>query len=239
MKNNSSRKIISALKLLLLAAIIIGIPSYLLIANRDLLDSFKNLDSLREVAQFLENYKTEGVFIYLGVQIAQIIISVVPGQIFQMAAGYLYGFFFALLLSCIGATIGSTIAYLLAVNLGHNSIKYLVNPEKLDYWVNRLNTKKAYIVVFLLYLIPGLPKDMVAYAAGIARMDLRAFLILSLVGRLPAMSASILIGVFYESGTYTGIWIVAGICVLLFILSILNREKLTAYFDKFYNKINV
>ena len=236
--NNNSRKFLSALKLLLLIGIVVGIPIYLFVTKADVLQDLGNSDNLNLVTDFLQEYRTESIFVYIGLQIIQIVISVLPGQIFQMAAGYLYGFPLGLLLSIIGAGLGSAIAYYLAVFLGHDALRLFIKPETMDHWVKRLNTKQAYIVVFLLYLIPGLPKDVIAYAAGIARMNVKAYLLMSLLGRIPAMSASILIGVFYETENYYGVGVVAAVSIVIFIICVIKRKSISSYLDRFYERIN-
>lgn len=236
-KNNNSR-ITSLIKLLILITVVIVIPVYVLIVKGDFISLLKDPSNIKNLASFLEEYKTESIFIYLGFQILQIIISVIPGQVFQMAAGYLYGFFGGLALSLLGALLGSTIAYYLAVFLGRDSLGLFIKRDTLDLWVKRLNTKKAYIIIFLLYLIPGLPKDLIAYPAGISRINIKAFLLLSLTGRLPAMAASVLIGALYEDQSYTAMIIIAVFSIVLFLICLFKRGEINRFIDSFYNKMS-
>ena len=92
-------------------------------------------------------------------------------------------------------------------------------------------------IVFLIYLIPGLPKDIMSYAAGISSMNFKAFLIFSMIGRTPAMSGSLLIGALYFSGHY-GMMIAIGVfAVAAFVLCIVFRKKISNYIDKLYEKV--
>ena len=236
-KNNKSN-ISSIIKLLVLITVVIVIPVYVLIVKGDIVSFLKEPSSIKELASFLREYKTESIFIYLGFQILQIIISVIPGQVFQMAAGYLYGFVPGLALSLLGACLGSTIAYFLAVFLGRDSLGLFIKKDTLDTWVTRLNTKKAYLIIFLLYLIPGLPKDLIAYPTGIARINIKAFLILSLTGRLPAMAASVLMGALYEDQSYTAMIIIASVSIVLFLICFIKRGDINRFMDGFYNKMS-
>ena len=83
-----SKVVLSILKLLLLFTIVIAIPVYIVFCHRDFITSF---DSIEDVVSFLENYKTESILVYIAMQAVQIIISVIPGQAFQFAAGILWG----------------------------------------------------------------------------------------------------------------------------------------------------
>ena len=78
-KENTRRVILSVIKITLLVLIVVGIPLYLWFFHGDWLKDFKNID---DVVAFLEKYETESIFVYIGLQIVQIIISVIPGQVF-------------------------------------------------------------------------------------------------------------------------------------------------------------
>ena len=105
-QKNKRKVIISVLKILLLAAIIAGIPLYIFFFQKEWLSQFENFD---DVVSYLQSYKWESVPIYILLQIIQIVISVIPGQVFQLAAGYLYTFFPALLLALTGAFLGTAV----------------------------------------------------------------------------------------------------------------------------------
>lgn len=226
--------ILSILKLTILAGIVIAIPLYVYFFQRDFLNQFR---SFEDIIVFLEMYKTQSIFIYIGVQVMQIVISIIPGQAFQFAAGYLYGFLPGLLYSIVGATLGTLISFYLAKLLGKDAIHLFFGEEKMTYFIDRLNSKKAYTIVFLIYLIPGLPKDIVSYAAGVSEMKFKPFLILSLIGRTPGMAGSLLIGALYMKQHYIGMGIIAVFAVIAFIICIIFRKRISKYLDKFYEKI--
>ena len=235
LKNTKKSKIVWAiLKLVLLIFLIIAVPLYIIVFQRDYIQKFH---AINDVLAFLKSYKKESIFIYLAVQALQIIISVIPGQAFQFAAGYLYGFFFGLILSLIGAFIGTTISFYIARVLGRDAMHMFFSKDKFNMYVERLNSKKAYTIVFIIYLIPGLPKDIVSYAAGASSMRFKPFLLLSLIGRTPGMSGSLLIGALYMTGHYVAMWILAGSSLVIFALCIIMRKQLKEVVDKMFTKI--
>ena len=93
-QDNKKNVIVSVLKVLLLVAIVVGIPLYIYFFQKDWLSQFRNFD---DIISYLQGYKLESIPIYIGIQVLQIVISVIPGQFFNLAAGYLYTFFPALL----------------------------------------------------------------------------------------------------------------------------------------------
>lgn len=107
----------------------------------------------------------------------------------------------------------------------------------MENFIEKLNSKKAIIAVLIIYLIPGLPKDACSYAAGISNMRLKAFLTVSLIGRTPAMSGSLLIGNQVEVGSYTLAIIIAAAAVILFIAGIIFRKQITKLLNKTYDKL--
>lgn len=228
------KKLITIAKLLLLIAIAAGVPLYLCFGNHDIFTHFKSVD---DVVLFLQQHEKESIPIYLGLQVLQIVICVIPGQAFQIAAGYMYPFFLALLLAMSGAVIGTAITFFLAKLLGRDFLHLFFGEDKMSYYIARLNSKKAYTLVFFLYLIPGIPKDVVSYASGASEMRFKPFIILSSIGRLPGMAGSLLVGNLLEGEHYVGFFVVVLLAVIAFILCVIFRHKINQWLDKIYEKL--
>ena len=233
-KENKRRVILSVVKISMLVLIVVGIPLYLWFFHGDWIKSFENID---DVVAFLEKYETQSIFVYIGLQIVQIVISIIPGQVFQMAAGYIYGFWPALLFAMTGALLGTTLSVMLAKALGRDFLHIFFGEEKMSYYIERLNSKKMYAIVFFLYLIPGIPKDMVSYAAGVSEIKFKPFTIISALGRLPGMIGCLLMGDMMMEENYTGAVIIGVFAVITFALCIIFRKKIHGLLDKFYEKI--
>ena len=236
MKEQNKRRIkiiLTILKFLLLIFIIVGIPLLVYFNNPEILENF---DSLESVNAFLEQYKTGSIFIYIGIQIFQIVVSIIPGQAIQFAAGYAFEFWLGYLLSIVGIALGTVLTFYIARILGRDFVHLVFGEERIQRYVDRLNSKKGLIIIFILYLIPGVPKDMLTYAAGVSDLKFIPFLVINLVARTPALMATILIGSFFRSHSYTGMIVIAVAAVILFIIGILNREKLIKKIDLLYNK---
>ena len=228
-------KVISTiLKFALLLLIIIGLPLYIYFFEPQLIDS---MSSMENVNALFEHYHAESILVYIGAQILQIIICVIPGQWLQFAAGYMYGFWLGFLYSIIGAAIGSVVTYYLAKLLGRDAMHLIFGEARINEFIHKLNSKKAIVIVFLIFLIPGVPKDLCNYAAGISEMKLKPFSIVSLVGRSPGMMGSLLIGRQIEAGNYTGAIVVAAVAVVLCVVGIIMRKRLTGWMDKAYDRL--
>ena len=233
-KNQRARLILSVIKISLLVLIVVGIPLYLYFFKLEWLRGFRDID---KIVEFLNSYKSESALIYIAFQIIQIVISVIPGQVFQVAAGYLFGFWNALLYAMVGAVIGTGLSFMLARLLGRDFLHIFFGEKKMSYYIERLNSRQAYTIIFFLYLIPGIPKDMLSYAAGASEMRFKPFILLASVGRLPGMIGCLLIGTMVENGKYVGVGILLGIAVVACILCVLFRKRINVFLDKFYDKI--
>lgn len=228
-------KTISAiLKLLLLLFILIGLPLYIYFCQHQIIEQFS---SIEKIEAFFAEYKTQSIFYYLALQIIQVVICVIPGQGLQFAAGYMYGFWMGYVWSLVGAFIGTVISYYLAKILGHDAMHMIFGEERIKELLIAFNSKKAMVLVFLFYLIPGLPKDLCSYVAGLSEMKLKAFLIISLVGRSPAMMGSLLIGRLVDIGGYTGAIVIAAIAVILFSAGVILRKRVLVWIDIAYDKL--
>lgn len=224
----------SIFKLFLLLIILIGLPLYIYFFQYDLIQQFSTIEA---VEAFFEEYKAQSIFVYIGIQIVQIIICIIPGQWLQFAAGYMYGFWMGYLWSFVGALLGTVITYYLAKILGHDAMHLIFGEEKVRQLLKKFNSKKAIIIVFIFYLIPGAPKDLCSYVAGISEMKLKAFLVVSIIGRTPGMMGSLLMGQQVEVGGYTTAIIIGVLAVILFLLGIVFRKTITDYMDRIYDKL--
>ena len=226
MKNSKRTKAI--IKLSLLALIIIGVPAVLYIFCRDTLF---NTDWLSRLPQLLSQYRNHAAVILICLQILQIIVCVLPGQPIQFAASYMFGVLPGYLISITGAVIGAFIAFKVSGLLGRDAVNILFGEEKIEDYRKKLNSGKGLMAVLLIYLIPGVPKDLAAYAAGVSDMRIRPFLLVSTIGRSPAMMGSLLFGHFFGKGNYRALAVLAILTVLLLILFIIKRKSIIALLD--------
>lgn len=228
------RTFVSILKLLILFGIVIGVPVYVYFTCPELVDRFK---SLEEINKLLKQYKTASIFIYIGLQIFQIVVSILPGQALQFAAGYAYSFWFGFLYSIIGVALGTAITFYLARLLGKDALHVIFGEDRFSKFLHMLNRKRSFVVLFVIFLIPGIPKDLFTYAAGVSEIRIVPFLVLSLVARTPAMIGSVMMGSMFQNKSYFGLIFLGTIAVILFIAGILKRDKLIKWSDRFYSRM--
>ena len=231
MENRKKR--FAYIKLAILIFIIVGLPVILFFTCRDTLFSKEWLANLPE---FIMQYKGYAAAVLIGIQILQVIICVIPGQPIQLAASYLFGVLKGYLISIIGAVIGAFIAFYIARILGKDALETIFGKEKVNDYHRKLNSGKGLTAVLLIYLIPGVPKDLVAYVAGVSDMRIRPFLIVSTIGRSPGMLGSLLTGYFLSSRNYAAIGILAAVTAVILIICFVKRKQLVAMLDDLEKK---
>ena len=152
-----------------------------------------------------------GPAICVAIQFAQVIIFFIPGEITQIAAGYVFGATLGFVYSIIGIMLGSATAFLLGRFIGRPAFERLFGRELLDKLEQASESPKGRWAIFLLFLTPGTPKDSMSYGAGLTGWQLGRFVMLSGLGRIPAMLASTIFGGQLEQRNY---WALAGITVV-------------------------
>jgi uncharacterized membrane protein YdjX (TVP38/TMEM64 family) len=173
-----------------------------------------------------------GVFVFLGMQVLQVVVAFIPGEVVQIAGGYLYGTILGTVYSLAGILAGSVIAFCIARYLGYRVIRVFVKPEDLEKFAFLMNDPRADTVLFLLFLIPGIPKDTLVYAVGLTPVRPFRFFVLFTVARFPAMLAASFMGANLQSRHYLLVIVVSVIACVLFALGFLFKDKLLARFSR-------
>ena len=167
--------------------------------------------------------------IFVGLQALQVIFSPIPGEVTGILGGYLFGEWLGLLYSTIGLTLGSVVAFRIGRWLGAHYVKNLVSPET---W-NRLGfivEAEGAVLCFIIYLIPGLPKDLVCYLFGISPMPLWVFALVSGLGRIPGTWVLSAQGAHTAAGDYLQAILVTAVAVAVALPLYYYRQRIMAGF---------
>jgi uncharacterized membrane protein YdjX (TVP38/TMEM64 family) len=218
-------------KLLLWGIIFVCISLFGLVLLRNSLstigyDKFSALLSDREkIRDFVASFGPLAPLAFVGLQIMQVVISPIPGEATGFIGGYLFGAVKGFIYSTIGLTLGSWLAF---------SISRLFTP----YVARRLGKTKIYakfnfivehqgvIIAFILFLLPGFPKDYLCYLLGLSLMPTSVFLVIAAVGRIPGTLMLVLQGSKVFDQEYAIFFILLGIALAAVIFSYMAREKI-------------
>ena len=167
--------------------------------------------------------------IFIALQALQVIVSPIPGEATGILGGYLFGQWLGLLYSTIGLSLGSIGAFAIGRWLGAHYVKNLVSVET---W-NRLGfivEAEGAVLCFIVYLIPGLPKDIVCYLFGISPMPLWVFVLVSGLGRIPGTWVLSAQGAHTAAGDYLQAILVTAVAVAVALPLFYYRHRIMAWF---------
>ena len=196
MKSDTRKKILT---LLALAAAAIAAAWLYFAKFLPVYESFGGTEGLRS---WMQTHTWPGRIVFLALSVAQIIIAFIPGEPLELAAGYAFGAAEGTLLCVIGILFGSTLVFVLVKTLGMRIINVFFSTEKireLPFWQNE---KRLELIAFLLFLIPGTPKDLMTYAIGLTPMKLHRWLLITGTARLPSVITSTLCADAIAAGDY-------------------------------------
>ena len=160
-----------------------------------------------------------GIWGYLAIILmvaVQIILAVIPAGPFQLAAGFAYGNVIGVILNLIGCAIGSGIVFLLVRKFGRRIIKWFVNDSEMDKLDKVINSPRWKWILTVIFLVPGTPKDVIGYFAGLTKLKFWEWMLISTLGRLPAIILTVMGGsAIFDSDIKFAVIIIAVIVVLM------------------------
>lgn len=216
---NWSRRQITQLILAILAVIFICILGYFI--GRPLVQFVSEPEKFQ---LWVEEKGILGVFAFIGMVILQVLLAIIPGGPFEIGAGYAFGVVKGTLICDIAMTIASVVIFLFVKKFGLRFVELFVSKEKIES-VNFLkSSRRSESIIFLFFLVPGTPKDLLSYLVGLTDMKLSHWIFICGVGRLPAIFLSALSGSALSSAKYhLAVILIAAIIVLYVVGIILYR----------------
>jgi uncharacterized membrane protein YdjX (TVP38/TMEM64 family) len=196
-----------------------GMVHYFLSKKR-LLGLLESLDAMGRPVAIL------GLILF---QAAQVVFAPIPGEVTGLAGGFFLGPLGGVICSTIGLTIGSYMAFVLGRAFGRPLVERFVPKSIMDRFDYLLHHKGAYIV-FLLFLIPGFPKDTLCYFLGLGHLTAVEFLVIGGTGRLFGTILLTLGGDFIRHHEYVKFSILAGAALVLVLVAMAFRDKLERLF---------
>ena len=186
-------------------------------------------DSVREeVRSFVLDSGLWGVLCMIGIQLSQIILSIIPGEPVEVLFGFIYGPWIGALLCLCSIALGSFVVFSVTRALGKKFMKKVEESGKYKKLSFLHDPRKRDSLVFLLFFLPGTPKDTITYFVPFTKMSLGRFLVISTIGRIPSVITSTFAGDSIFTGNYshsiiifaiTGVLGIGGILVYNYILA--------------------
>ncbi len=192
----TKRKIIGAV---VLTAIVIASAIVYVRVGKPLTEMVKDTDRLRS---WVEEKGWGSRLIYVAAVCLQVLVAVIPGEPLEMAAGFAFGPIEGALICMGGIALGSMIVFGLVRVFGMKLVEIYFSREKIESLKIMQNPKRMFLVFASLMILPGTPKDLLTYCAGLTKISWATWLLISTVGRIPSLITSTLGGHAIAEGHY-------------------------------------
>lgn len=182
--------------------------------------------------EYVKDHGVMSVFLYLAMQILQVVVAVIPGEFLEIGAGLAFGWFGGLLVAELGVALGTIVIFVVFRKLGKPLVNSLLGPKGLDRLEHLNKNKRRDTIIFLVYFIPGLPKDLLTYAAAFFDISLWRFLLITLIARIPSVISSTIAGQSIIDKDYKTAIIIFAVTGAIAVLGFIFSEKIMSIIEK-------
>ncbi|POG57455.1 TVP38/TMEM64 family protein [Haloferax marisrubri] len=207
---------------LALAVVVVAVVA---VVGTTLVDRFPFLANPTALRAWLLGFGALAPLAFVGVQVAQVLVAPIPGQALGFASGYLFGALWGTVYSMVGIVLGTALAVGLARALGRPYVERVVTADALSVFDDAMETH-GLAVLFLVFLVPGLPDDAICFAAGLTDIPVRRVVLVAAVGRLPGFLLVNLAGAAAADGNAELTAVFVGALLAASVLGYLYRDRL-------------
>lgn len=202
-------------------AVVVGFVG-LYLAAQEYASFFFNAAELR---RWIAGFGVWAPIVFITLQAVQVVAAPIPGQVAAVVAGYLFGAFWGTVYSLIGVMIGSAVAFSLTKRFGRPVVERFIHEDVLETF-DGLVEQAGLLGLFVFVVIPGLPDDVVCFVAGLTPLRLGPFLIVLLLGRLPAYALANYAGGQFAVGQMLEATVLLVVFVALSAIAYVNSDRI-------------
>ncbi len=180
------------------------------------------------VRDFIQGFGVFAPLALISLQVLQVLVAPIPGQVLGIAAGYAFGPFWGTVYATIGVALGSLFAIALAARYGRPLVERLVSEKQLDRF-DGLTVTYGFTPFFLLFLLPGFPDDTVCLLAGLTPLDKKRMVIYATVGRIPGIIALTITGNSLAIADVETFLLLVAVVAIVSAVSVMERDRILAY----------
>lgn len=175
---------------------------------------------------WVESRGNWGRLIFIGMMVFQVLIALVPGEPLEIGAGYAFGAAEGTILCVIGVTLGSLLVFGLVRRFGMRLVEVFFDTGKIKKLKFLQNEKRLDLITFLVFFLPGTPKDLLTYFVGVTDIKLSKFILIVSVARLPSIITSTVGGSALGIGKYELAVIVFGVTIAASLLGLFIYNRI-------------
>ncbi len=139
---------------------------------------------------WVDSHGIWGPILYVAFVFLQVVVALIPGEVFEIVGGYAFGTWMGTFLCLLGSTLGSVSVFALVRRYGVKLVQVFFSLDKLKALHFLKKSPKRIFLFWIIFMIPGTPKDLLCYYAGLTDMKWKTFILIASLGRIPAMITS-------------------------------------------------
>jgi uncharacterized membrane protein YdjX (TVP38/TMEM64 family) len=198
-------------------------------------DLYRLFSDREQIRLLISSFGASAPPVFMLIQILQVIFAPVPGEATGFIGGYLFGTLPGFIYSSIGLTAGSWLNFVIGRFLGERFVRKRIPAHRFQK-IDGLVKRQGVIVLFILFLFPGFPKDYLCLALGVSTLPMRIFILLAGIGRMPGTFALSLQGEFLYEQNYVLLGAMVAACLILALLCYGYREKIYLWIERIEKK---
>jgi uncharacterized membrane protein YdjX (TVP38/TMEM64 family) len=191
---------------------------------------FEILGDREQIRAFIDQFGNGAPFVFIGIQILQVIFAPVPGEATGFIGGFLFGTLPGFVYSSVGLTIGSWLNFLIGRFLGERYVRRVI-PDRHLTRLDKFVRRQGVFVLTVLFIFPGFPKDYLCLFLGISTIPMKMFMLMTAFGRMPGTLMLSLQGASLYERNYLLLGITAAACLVALGIMYLYRERIYIWID--------
>lgn len=158
----------------------------------------------------------------------QIVLVFLPGEIIEVASGFCYGTFEGMFICLLGAVIGTIIIYSIVNKYGIKLVNKFFDSNQINEITFLKKEKHLEVIIFIIFFIPGTPKDILTYLAPFTKIPMSSFILITTIARIPSVITSTIGGNALSNQDYHFTLLVFIITAIISIIGLLCYKKYLA-----------
>jgi len=200
-----------------------------------LMTAYRWISDRDQVEQFIAAFGRGAPLAFMALQVLQVVLAPIPGEATGFIGGYIFGTAKGFIYSSLALAAGSWINFSIGRYLGRRYVRRWIPADKMERFDHMLK-RQGIIILLILFIFPGFPKDYLCLFLGITAIPLKAFLLIASIGRMPGTFMLSLHGEFLFQKNYVVFAVVFGVMLLATALSIRYRETIYRWMEKLNRK---
>lgn len=182
--------------------------------------------SVESFKELIKSYGSLGWLVAFGIQVLQVIVSPIPGEVVELGMGICFGWFWGAVLCLVGSALGSVIIMFIVKKVGIKMVQLFVSVDKINELRFINSERKLNSLVFILYVLPGTPKDPLIFFFGLTRIGIIEFTVISTLARIPSVITSTVGGKLFIDGHLIGAVIVIAVTAVISLAGMILYQRI-------------